>query len=64
MTDVTSHPSAAQGASTDDSASHIRTDHDRENENDAEMEDLQQLPERLDAHSEPFLYVLEDCKVP
>ena len=68
MTDVASVPLAPPAASQDtamtDSDSHIRTDHDRENDNDTQMKDLEEVPERLDPKAEPFYYILEERKVP
>ncbi|KAL9089617.1 MAG: hypothetical protein Q9165_005649 [Trypethelium subeluteriae] len=46
----------------DDSASHTRTDHDRQYENDTQMEDAEQLPRRVDANSAPFYYILEESR--
>ncbi|KAI9691840.1 MAG: hypothetical protein M1822_007912 [Bathelium mastoideum] len=64
MADVTSHPSipqiVAQDSAMTDSASHNRTNHDRQNDNDVQMEESDELPERLDPNAEPFHYVLEE----
>ncbi|KAL9078438.1 MAG: hypothetical protein Q9157_002627 [Trypethelium eluteriae] len=66
-TDSISHLSTArpvtQDTATDDSASHTRTDHDWQNENDTQMEDVDQLPRRVDANSAPFYYILEEYPI-
>jgi hypothetical protein len=66
MTDAPLPPTSAptaQDTAMPDSTTHSHTNHNRHPE-DTHTEGETQAPERLNAMSEPFYFVLQECKVP